>query len=56
MQVNDLVKVTNPDLEHDGQAGIVQANDEKAGTSTVKLDLEAEPLVFADKDLTFLGR
>lgn len=50
------MKVSSPDMEHNGQAGIVQATDEKTDTSTVKLDLEVEPLEFKNADLTFLGR
>lgn len=56
MQVNDLVKVTNPKLETDGQAGIVVSADEKRQTSAVKLDSLDSPLEYKNADLTFLGR
>jgi hypothetical protein len=48
------VRVNNENLEHHGQAGVVQAPGDKPNTSLVKLDAVDEPLVFADADLVDL--
>ena len=54
MQVNDLVKVSAAGHEHEGLAGIVQANAD--GINSVKLDLVEAPAAFTDDELQFLGR
>ena len=56
MQVNDLVKVSAPGHEFEGQAGIVNAFDAATDVNTVKLDNEAGPKLFASDELQFLGR
>lgn len=54
MQVWDQVKVIDPESLYVGEAGLVQKSDAKG--NTVKLDIAAEPQIFTDDQLQFLGR
>lgn len=54
MQVNDLVKVSDPEHANHGEAGIVIASGN--GENSVKLDLADEPVTVTDAQLEFLGR
>lgn len=60
MEAWTMVKVKNKDLEHDGQAGVVQSVDNaaKPPTATVKMDLDptGDHVVFDQADLQVLGQ